>query len=140
MKAIKCQPYLIRELEKIAFYIRKRRKTAMERTIGMILLLGALLALCCGAAMAEPWAGSGTEADPWQITSAADLVALREYIAAGQNTTQGKYFKQTQNISLSSACSQGASDWTPIGSDDNGQYFSGTYDGSGHTSFNRKQL
>ena len=61
----------------------------MKKTLYWALLLAALLALLTGAALAEPWAGSGTESDPWLITSAADLVALREYVAAGENATQG---------------------------------------------------
>lgn len=76
----------------------------MKKTLLWTLLLAALLALCCGAALAEPWAGSGTEADPWRITSAADLVALREYLADPNNGTSGIYFKQTTDINLSEYC------------------------------------
>ena len=70
-----------------------------------------LLTLCCAAAQADgvPWSGSGTEAAPWLITSAADLVALRDYVAAGENTT-GMYFMQTADISLSTVCGEGKGD------------------------------
>ena len=80
-----------------------------------------------------PWAGSGTEKDPWKITSAADLAALREFMILREDTTQGKYFLQTEDISLSAYCGSGKGDWTPLGSEDASEYFKGTYDGGGHT-------
>ncbi len=85
----------------------------MKRKQGIIwaLTLALLLALCCGAALAEPWAGSGTESDPWRITSAADLVALREYVATTEGATQGKFFLQTADISLSSVCGESIGDF-----------------------------
>ena len=108
----------------------------MKKALLLIFALTLILALYCGAAQAsgEPWNGSGTEADPWRITSAADLVALREYVAAGENTTQGKHFRQMADISLSPVCGEGIGDWTPIGYDDSdGRLFIGTYDGTGKT-------
>ena len=106
----------------------------MKRTMLSVLILTALLAFLCGAALAEPWAGSGTESDPWRITSAADLVALREYLEANENATDGKFFLLTQDISLSEYCGANKGDWTPIGYQDNDEHvFSGTFDGGGHT-------
>lgn len=82
--------------------------------------------------------GSGTQDDPWLISTAADLKALADYINSGKaadcdadcNTYgnfHGYYFKQTADIDL-----QGAA-WNPIGYSDNaGACFSGHYDGDNH--------
>lgn len=84
--------------------------------------------------------GSGTQDDPWLISTAADLKALADYINSGKaidcdidgcgediGNFHGCYFKQTADIDL-----QGAA-WDPIGySDESGFYFSGHYDGGNH--------
>lgn len=84
--------------------------------------------------------GSGTQDDPWLISTAADLKALADYINSGKaidcdidgcgediGNFHGYYFKQTADIDL-----QGAA-WNPIGySDESGFYFSGHYDGGNH--------
>lgn len=85
--------------------------------------------------------GSGTQDDPWLISTAADLKALADYInngnaadcdadadvCGGIGNFHGYYFKQTADIDL-----QGAA-WDPIGYSDNaGACFSGHYDGGNH--------
>lgn len=84
--------------------------------------------------------GSGTQDDPWLISTAADLKALANYINSGKaidcdidgcgediGNFHGYYFKQTADIDL-----QGAA-WDPIGySDESHFYFSGHYDGGNH--------
>lgn len=82
--------------------------------------------------------GSGTQDDPWLISTAADLKALADYINSGNaadcdadcNTYgnfHGYYFKQTADIDL-----QGAA-WDPIGYDgEENSYFAGNYDGSNY--------
>ena len=84
--------------------------------------------------------GSGTQDDPWLISTAADLKALADYInddthpanaydadGCGLGNFHGYYFKQTADIDL-----QGAA-WNPIGYSDNaGACFSGHYDGDNH--------
>lgn len=85
--------------------------------------------------------GSGTQDDPWLISTAADLKALADYINSGKaadcdadadvcggiGNFHGYYFKQTADIDL-----QGAA-WDPIGYSDNaGACFSGHYDGGNH--------
>lgn len=84
--------------------------------------------------------GSGTQDDPWLISTAADLKALADYInddthpanaydadGCGLGNFHGYYFKQTADIDL-----QGAA-WDPIGySDESYFYFSGHYDGGNH--------
>ena len=87
------------------------------------------------------WVGSGTEADPWLITSAAELAGLSYSI---YNNTKSqylydyyyysdKYFKQTADLDVSAYW------WQPIGilynrsGTSTQRYFSGNYDGNGHT-------
>ena len=84
--------------------------------------------------------GSGTQDDPWLISTAADLKALADYINSGKaidcdidgcgediGNFHGYYFKQTADIDL-----QGAA-WNPIGYSNNaGACFSGHYDGDNH--------
>lgn len=63
------------------------------------------------------WNGSGTEQDPYLITNALQLSALRDNVAGSINT----YWRLNSNIDLSGF------PWVPI--DD----FSGTLNGDGHT-------
>ena len=94
--------------------------------------------------------GDGSESNPYIIDSAADLAGLsylvyynavdsEDVTTSGsinyifQSEYRGKYFKQTENIDLSAYV------WQPIGIvyDRSGtvtnHYFSGNYDGGGHT-------
>ena len=81
--------------------------------------------------------GTGTQQDPWLITSQADLIALAEFLnsgnaatfdteAAGVGNCYGYYFKQTADIDLTGVT------WEPIGYSGD-YYFAGNYDGDGHT-------
>ena len=81
--------------------------------------------------------GTGTQQDPWLITSQADLIALAEFLNSGNAETfdtenagigncHGYYFKQTADIDLTGVT------WEPIGYS-GGYYFAGNYDGDGHT-------
>ena len=82
--------------------------------------------------------GTGTQQDPWLITSQADLIALAEFLNSGNAETfdaenigvgncHGYYFKQTADIDLNGVT------WEPIGYSGNYYYFAGNYDGDGHT-------
>ena len=96
--------------------------------------------------LAEPWSGSGTAADPYLITSIADLQAFATNIN-GDNADPYKYscFKLTQDITLNSSVLNtdgtlknngvGLQTWTPIGAriGDNDYSFDGLFDGDGHT-------
>ena len=73
--------------------------------------------------------GAGTEASPYEITSAADLKKLAENVNGGV-TYEGKYFQLTANIDLENK------EWTPIGTVDTP--FQGTFDGDGHQITNLK--
>ena len=81
--------------------------------------------------------GTGTQQDPWLITSQADLIALAEFLNSGNAATfdtenagvgncYGYYFKQTADIDLTGVT------WEPIGYSGD-YYFAGNYDGDGHT-------
>ena len=65
--------------------------------------------------------GTGTETDPFKISTARDLVDLAIYVNDG-NDYSGKYFKVTADIDLSSI-----RNWTPIGN--GGKHFRGNFDG-----------
>ncbi|MBE6222879.1 MAG: hypothetical protein E7125_05390 [Bacteroidales bacterium] len=86
-----------------------------------------------------PWHGSGTSADPYIISSTADLDQLAARVNSDENFNN-TYFLQTANIAYTSNCTwdyAGVStlaanhNFTPIGG--YGKPFKGTYDGGGHT-------
>lgn len=87
--------------------------------------------------------GSGTESEPWLISSVEDLQTLANTINDGNaaefdadctdtgdgipGNYHGYYFKQTTDLDLSRI-----ENWDPIGYS-GGCYFAGHYDGDGHT-------
>jgi len=96
-----------------------------------ILFLFSLILINVSAA--SPWdgttiatsyaAGSGTLADPYQISSPAELAYLSQSVTGG-NKYFGKYFILTSDLDLNSKS------WTPIG---NSTYqFQATFDGNSH--------
>ena len=110
-------------------------------------LLSLLLALCLVMALVPMTAfaeetpsfggGTGTQEDPWLITSQEDLIALAEFLNSGNAETfdtenagvgncHGYYFKQTADIDLTGVT------WEPIGYSGS-YYFAGNYDGGGHS-------
>ena len=68
--------------------------------------------------------GTGTQNDPYIISSEAGLRYLQAQVAAG-NSYKGQYIKLGADIALSG-------EWTPIGSSPD-KAFAGTFDGAGHT-------
>ncbi|WP_421949125.1 GLUG motif-containing protein [Phaeodactylibacter xiamenensis] len=66
--------------------------------------------------------GLGTQGDPFQIATAADLVTL-----SGRNADWGRYFIQTADIDLTGE----SASFAPIGN--GGVSFTGVYDGNSHT-------
>lgn len=80
--------------------------------------------------------GSGTEADPYLISTAQDLWDLASYTASqklanGANCTYEKHFKMTNDIDVGASAEK---QWVPIGAskNDTGYYFAGTFDGDHH--------
>lgn len=74
------------------------------------------------------FAGSGTPADPYLISSANQLRLLANESNSDSPTLQTSTFKLTCDLDLSES-----GYWTPISQDPYGQPFSGTFDGDGHT-------
>ncbi len=77
-----------------------------------------------------PWAGEGTELDPYLIETADDLVDLRYYIYAKDFNTEGVYFKMTQDINM-----KNIEDWRAI-ADNVRAGFRGHFDGAGYSIWN----
>ena len=76
-----------------------------------------------------PFTGSGTSAEPWQIATAADLNLLAKCVNIGKYTFDGKYLKQTAEITYNATTSAG---FVPIGIGYGGScIFEGQYDGDG---------
>ena len=72
--------------------------------------------------------GSGTESDPYQIFTAADLKAFRDYVNEGN---PGACAKLTADITLNSS-----EEWEPIGYVNSSTFeysYTGTFDGDGYT-------
>lgn len=90
--------------------------------------------------------GTGTESDPYQISTGAELAYLAEKVNGGESYS-GNYFKLTSDIQLNELDENGMPkaaegqtgpyQWTPIGvyvdGRKNDKPFSGTFDGNGHT-------
>jgi hypothetical protein len=72
--------------------------------------------------------GSGTETDPYQISTADQLKLFRDIVngSNGQTQNRGAYAVLTADIDLNNE------PWTPIGPDRDSAY-TGTFDGQGHT-------
>ena len=85
--------------------------------------------------VSRSFAGSGTEQDPYLLSSAADLQNLSQLVTAGF-VTEGTFFRMTANITL-------PENWAPIGCTKDGSNdikkgknlnaFRGTIDGAGYT-------
>lgn len=72
--------------------------------------------------------GSGTEADPYLVSTAADLAYLANKVNTQTATPTYEYYKMTDNINLT------YNEWVPIGIYGNeNQYFYGSFDGNGYT-------
>ena len=97
-----------------------------KRMLSLLLVLVMLLGLLPTAALAAPASGgSGTEADPYLIATAQDLVDFRNEVNKG---TAKLYATLKDNINLSVL----DENWEPIGTSSSKPY-SGTFDGGGFT-------
>lgn len=91
--------------------------------------------------VAETFRGTGTEDDPYIISSAAELRKLANDVDSGMKY-KGEYFKMTKNITFNRDVLDEEGNlkghpleydvWTPIGAGDNTS-FSGIFDGCGYT-------
>lgn len=71
--------------------------------------------------------GTGTETDPYQISSAEQLAHLAKMVNEGSDASLDKYYKLTADINLSGKL------WTPIGQETPTSSFRGSFDGGGYT-------
>lgn len=71
--------------------------------------------------------GDGTQANPYQIASVADITELATQVNGGNNQ-QGKYFALTADITYAST-----DEFKPIGQSASTKSFNGTFDGKHHT-------
>ena len=70
----------------------------------------------------------GTEDNPYEINTAADLAGLASLVNAETSTSfAGKYIVLTKDLDLNNK------DWTPIGGIASGKIFKGIFDGQEHT-------
>jgi len=107
----------------------KRKHLKISNTVSKILLLFFLLSFGTVKNLNAAWQGSGTEADPWQITSRQCLEALADSvnnsISPYPNWSNGKYFSLMNDITDTVR--------TVIGVMNKGCYFMGHFDGGGFT-------
>ena len=96
----------------------------MKKWMATVLALVLVLGLCSVSWAAESWTGSGTEADPYMITTEAELNKLATNVNSG-TVYSGKYFKLGASITVT--------DWTPIGQKGSENKFAGIFDGNGQT-------
>lgn len=104
--------------------------------LGMLLCAIALMVVGCIACPGEALAkggtlsGEGTEASPYLVEDAEDLVAVSTNVNSGEEKWMTASYKLTADIDMS-----GVSNFTPIGKNVNyggsGTYFQGTFDGNG---------
>ncbi|ADY55224.1 S-layer domain-containing protein [Syntrophobotulus glycolicus DSM 8271] len=82
--------------------------------------------------------GGGTDTNPYQIATAAQLAALAKLVNEGNPTAQSTYntntvyYKLTNDLDLSGyAAADSSKGWTPVGNSTN--QFKGSFDGNGKT-------
>ena len=110
-----------------------QEESKKELLKGISLLMEGEKSTAVSGKEAADFEGAGTEASPYEITSAADLKKLAENVKNGTDY-EGKYFQLTVNIDLKNE------EWTPIGTivytgefgRSEERYFKGTFDGDGH--------
>ena len=104
-----------------------KKVTLILLTLAMLLMLAA-----CGSNDTVFSGGSGTEADPYLISTAKDLWKMAELINTKETQKEylGAHYLLTADIDL------GKKEWTPIGYyalNENYFRFEGVFDGNGHT-------
>lgn len=106
-----------------------------------VLIISAQAGLFCRTAAAQTYGsdevitssewkafeGEGTASDPFQISCYEDLARMRDFVNKGV-TYKHYCFAQTTDITFPDGVN-----WIPIGNPDYSTFFSGTYDGQGHT-------
>ncbi len=92
----------------------------------MVLMIPTASAAWDGSSVSASLIGSGTEFDPYLISSENDLAFVQKQVNDGTTHFDGEYFKLTVDLDL------GGHVWHPIG-ELKANYFGGNFDGDGHT-------
>lgn len=92
----------------------------------MVTMIPTASAAWDGSSASAGLVGSGTELDPYLISSENDLAYVAKQVNDAVTTYAGEYFKLTVDLDL------GGQLWAPIGQI-KANYFSGNFDGDGHT-------
>ena len=107
----------------------------------MLLLVMAILMPYGGAwAQTQPSKGDGEVDNPYIITTAEELAWFRDQVNSGNNFICAKISEDVEVIDMSTVChaedkSQNLEElsWKPIGKNDYGYQYQGTFDGNGKT-------
>ena len=96
----------------------------------------ALMALTTATAWADSTfsGGNGSQGNPYQIATTADLDQLAADVNSGYKNYYNKYFVLTADITYTHGDSETENNYTAIGSYDmQNKFFMGTFDGQNHT-------
>ena len=116
-------------------------KKQRNRLFTMLLLVMAILMPYGGAwAQTRPSKGDGKVGNPYIITKAEELAWFRDQVNSGNNFICAKISDDVEVIDMSTVChaedkSQNLEElsWKPIGKNDYGYQYWGTFDGNGKT-------
>ena len=99
-------------------------------------LMVSVMVIGASAAEVTALSGSGTEADPYVIANADDLIFFRDSVNAGETTynATGVYVQLANNIDLKGI------DWSVNIGDDAGATFDGIFDGNNKTIYNLESV
>ena len=113
----------------------KIKFTQFRWLVTMLLLVAAMVMPLKAAAQVKPANGAGTAANPYQITTAAELAWFRNYVNAGNETACARL---EANIDMSTVChpaneseSVAERSWVPIGN--NSKRWHGEFNGNNKT-------
>ena len=118
-------------------------KKQRNRLFTMLMLVMAIL-MPCGGTWAQtaipPSEGDGKTGNPYIITKAEELAWFRDQVNSGNNFICAKISDAVEVIDMSTVChaadeSQNLEElsWKPIGKNDYGYQYRGTFDGNGKT-------
>ena len=116
-------------------------KRQSNRLFTMLMLVMAILMPYGGAwAQTKPSKGDGKVGNPYIITTAKELKWFRDEVNRGRNNICAKIADNVEVIDMSTVChaadkSQNLEElsWEPIGKNDYGYQYGGTFDGNGKT-------
>ena len=93
----------------------------------MVIMIPAASAAWDGTSMSAALVGTGSELDPYLVQSENDLAFVANQVNTSATTYADMYIKLTADLDL------GGKKWTPIGENKSTGFFSGIFDGDGHT-------